>query len=342
MSDEHCDDNSVTTTSYRVCAPVHNRVPSCPRRGAGTGDTILRERVMRSAPSHHVLASSLWPLGLALQVSVVAVAGWSDPDLVGHAMGATTVAFLLALLGLEQVLPYRPDWSIRGDREIWRDLGHAALYTGLGGNFAQLTFLSGLPAALSRVGFTGGLGLWPTDSPLLFQLVAVVLLGDFLEYWYHRLAHTVAWLWPAHAIHHTPIRLNALKGPRHHVVYFLGRGIFVWAPLLVIGVPPRLVAWQFVAVVLVGTLAHANIAFRIPAFVHRVFVTPDVHRIHHSIDVRQGNSNYSTVFPIWDLLFGSYTDPRWAKARETGIQQDPIPRRFLSELLSPVALARLR
>jgi ornithine lipid hydroxylase len=290
---------------------------------------------------HRVLASSLWPLGLALQVSVVAVAGWSDPDSVGRAMGATTVAFLLVLLGVEQVLPYRQDWSIRGDREIWRDLGHSVLYTSLGGNLAQLAFLSGFPSALSRLGFAGGFGIWPVRSPLLLQILAVVLFGDLLEYWYHRLAHSVPWLWPVHAIHHTPIRLNALKGPRHHVVYYLGRGVLVWTPLLIIGVPPQLVAWQFVAVVLVGGLAHANIAFRIPAFIHRIFVTPEVHRIHHSIDATQGNSNYSTVFPIWDLLFGSYVDPRLVEARRMGIDQDPIPRRFLGELLSPFTFHRL-
>src|SRR5262245_29647827 len=167
-------------------------------------------------------------------------------------MGATTVAFLVALLGLEQLLPYRQEWSIRGDQEVWRDLGHAVLYTMLGGSAAQLTFLFGLPAVLPRLGFPGGLGVWPVNSPLLVQIAAVVVLGDFLEYWYHRLAHTLPWLWPAHAIHHTPVRLNALKGPRHHVVYFLGRGVFVWAPLLVVGVPPRLIAWHFVSEVLVG------------------------------------------------------------------------------------------
>ena len=125
------------------------------------------------------------------------------------------------------------------------------------------------------------------------------------------------------------------------MVYFLGRGVFVWAPLLILGVPPRLVAWQFVPEVLVGTLAHANIAFRIPAFVHRIVVTPDVHRLHHSIEAHQGSSNYSTVFTIWDLLFGSYTDPRLAEAHATGIARDPIPRRFVSELLSPLTFHRL-
>src|SRR5215469_10673553 len=214
--------------------------------------------------SRHVLACSIWPLGLALQASVVVVAGWSDPESVGRAMGLTTVAFLLVLLGLEQILPYRQNWSIRGDREIWRDLGHSVLYTSIGGNLAQIIFLSGFPWALSRLGFAGGLGIWPVDRHLLLQVSALVLLGDLFEYWYHRLAHTVPWLWPVHAVHHAPIRLNVLKGPRHHVVYFLGRGALVWAPLLVIGVPSRLVAWQFAAVVLVGGLAHANIAFRFP------------------------------------------------------------------------------
>jgi len=291
---------------------------------------------VRSGLPLRALAPSLWPLGLALQVSVVVGAGRSDPDSVGRAIGITTVAGLLVLLAVEQALPYRRDWSIRGDREIWRDLGHAVLYASLGGNIAQLVVVSGLPAVLSRLGFAGGLGIWPAQSPLALQVLMVLVLGDFLEYWYHRLAHTVLWLWPAHAIHHTPIRLHALKGLRHHVVYFWGRGVLVWAPLLVIGVPPRLVVWQFVAIVLFGSLAHANVAFRIPAFVHRIFVTPDVHRLHHSIDANQGNSNYATVFPIWDLLFGSYTDPRLVETRHTGIDRDPIPRRFLSELVWPM------
>ena len=107
---------------------------------------------------HRLLARSLWPLGMALQTSVVVVAGWYDPDSARRAMGLTTVGFLLALLGLEQALPYRQDWSIRGDREIWRDIGHSVLYTGLGGNLAQIVFLYGLASALSRLGLAGGLG----------------------------------------------------------------------------------------------------------------------------------------------------------------------------------------
>jgi len=283
-----------------------------------------------------LLAWSLWPLGLAVQTSVVVVAGWSDPRSVVPAMGLTSIALILILVGLEHVLPYRSDWAIRGDRELWRDIGHAVLYTAIGGNVAQLVFLYDFASVLARFGRTRGLGLWPVHSPVGVQVLMVVFVGDMLEYWYHRLAHTVPWLWLLHAVHHTPVRLHTLKGARHHVCYFLGRGLLVWVPLLLVGVPPGLVVWQFVAVVLTGTLAHANIAFRLPACLHRIFVTPEFHRLHHAMDAKQGNSNYATVFPIWDMLFGTHTDPMVAEAHDMGIDHDPIPRQFLSELLSPI------
>src|SRR5262249_18746971 len=114
--------------------------------------------------------SSLWPLGLALQVSAVPVAGWADPDSVGRAMGATTVAFLIVLLGLEQILPYRRDWAVRGDSGIWRDLRHSVLYIRLGAERTQIVFLTGLTAALSCLRIPAGLGLWPVGSSMLVQI----------------------------------------------------------------------------------------------------------------------------------------------------------------------------
>src|SRR5262249_60669649 len=125
---------------------------------------------------HRLLARSLWPLGLALQTSVIVVAGWSDPNMVGRAMGLTTVGFLLVLLGLEQSLPYRQEWSIRGDREIWRDIGHSVLYTSLGGNLAQIVFLYGFASALSRSGRAGGVGVWAVERPPGGACLGLVLL----------------------------------------------------------------------------------------------------------------------------------------------------------------------
>ena len=163
---------------------------------------------------HRILAWSLWSLGIAVQTSVV-VAAWSDPNAVVRAMGLTSIACMVILVWFERVLPYWPDWSMRGDREIWRDIGHSVLYITIGGNVAQLVFLYGFASGLSRFGLASGLGLWPVNSPLVVQVLTVVLLGDMLEYWYHRLAHTVPWLWPLHAVHHTPVRPTSCPRALH-------------------------------------------------------------------------------------------------------------------------------
>jgi len=284
------------------------------------------------------VAGILWPAGVIAQIGIVAMTGWWRPDLVGRAMGLTAVAMLVALIGVEQALPYRGEWSVRGDPDVARDLTHAVLYTAIGGTVAQVVCVDGLASGLAHLGFAKGLGIWPATSLMVAQVLVVIILGDLLEYWYHRLAHTVRWLWSLHAVHHMPVRLHAIKGPRHHVLYYLGRGVCVWAPLVLIGVPPALVTWQFVAVVLAGTLAHANVAFRIPAVMHRILVTPEFHRLHHAADARQGNSNYATVLPLWDALFGTRTDPSVTEVRQLGIAGDPIPHRLATELLSPLTL----
>jgi sterol desaturase/sphingolipid hydroxylase (fatty acid hydroxylase superfamily) len=88
-------------------------------------------------------------------------------------------------------------------------------------------------------------------------------------------------------------------------------------------------------------LSYANIAFRIPTFIQRIVVTPAYHRIHHSLDMKEGNSNFAVVFPLWDMLFGTHVDPTRTEPTAVGVDRDPIPRSFVAELLSPVTYRRL-
>jgi len=178
-------------------------------------------------------------------------------------------------------------------------------------------------------------GLWPVQLPLPLQVIIVMVAGDFFEYWLHRLSHKVPVLWRVHAIHHMPTRLNLLKAARHHFLYFLLRGLIVWTPMLLLGVPPQLVMWQIVGIGITGNISHANIDFRIPQFMQRILVTPEYHRVHHSADVREGNSNFAVLLPVWDVLFGTHIDPLHTHVVATGIEGDPIPHRFFSELLMP-------
>jgi sterol desaturase/sphingolipid hydroxylase (fatty acid hydroxylase superfamily) len=250
-------------------------------------------------------------------------------------LGLASLVLMAILVVLELVLPFRRDWSLRGDRDAWRDIAHFLLYTQLGGTLANLVFVVGAAGVMSRLGLDEGLGLWPDESPLLVQILLVIVLGDLLEYWTHRASHSVATLWPLHAVHHSPVRLSTVKSGRHHFLYFLARGLIAWLPLMILGAPADIILWQVVALGATGFLAHANVDFRIPAWVQRIVVTPAYHRLHHSLDSREGNSNFAVVLPLWDRLFGTYVDPVTTPTPNVGMKDDPIPRSLWRELLAP-------
>ena len=287
-----------------------------------------------------IVEAAIWPLCLIAHTGPIAVAAIVAPQAISQVAAVTTVALLLVLLAIEQAVPYRADWSVRGDREVWRDIGHTFIYAALAMNTARAVFLVVLADAVTSLGLTDVLGLWPIESPVWLQVIAVIIIGDAFEYLYHRLAHTTP-LWRIHAVHHTPVRMNVLKGARHHALYAFGRGLLVWLPLLLLGAPPHLIYWQFIAETITGLVSHANIRFRIPAFVHRLVVTPEYHRLHHSSDPRVGNSNFGVIVPFWDMLFGTHSDPGTLQVDNTGIHDDPIPRRFIAELTSPATYRRL-
>jgi ornithine lipid hydroxylase len=284
----------------------------------------------------------VWPLCLGVNAtSILVVARWF-PQIVSPVSAITTLILLALLVVLENRIPYRSDWTMRHDPDMWRDLGHSLAYAGLGVNASRVLFLGVLAQAMSRVGLVDVLRIWPTRSPQWFQAAIVIVVGDFLEYAYHRISHAHHWLWRIHAIHHMPVRLSAVKGARHHVLYALGRAIVVWLPLLILGAPGHLVYWQFIAETMVGLPAHANIQFHLPRWAHWVAVTPDFHRLHHSTDRRLGNSNFGVVFPFWDVTFGTHSDPLRLTAGEAGIEDDVIPRRLEAEFGWPFVRGTIR
>ena len=284
---------------------------------------------------------SVWPLCVAVNTAPVVAAEMFAPQALAQVATVTTVLLTFVLLTIEQILPYRDDWSVCGDSEIWRDVGHTVFYAALAVNASRLLFLGALARLISSLNLADLFGIWPGQSPIWLQIAITIVLGDALEYYYHRSSHTYPVLWRLHAIHHTPVRLHTLKGARHHFFYAFGRGLVVWLPLLVLGAPVDLVYWQFVAETITGLVGHANIGFRIPRFMHRLAVTPEFHRIHHSADPQLGNSNFGVVLPVWDMAFGTHADPLKVAITGAGIADDPIPRRFVDELKSPVTYARL-
>jgi len=285
-----------------------------------------------------ILSWVLWPFGIAMVIASVLYFGDArDSQATYGVIGRAAFGALIVLTCLELVLPYRDDWKLRGDRNVWRNLGHAILFTQLGGFLAVYLVVLGLAPLIAQLHLPT---LWPTHSPLIVQILLVMVVGDGLLYWFHRLSHRVPALWTVHAIHHMPVRLNMFMAGRQHVLYQPLGAAFVWVPLLLIGTPPELYVWQYFSIIVAGNIDHANIAFRVPRFMHRVIVTPQYHRLHHSAHPVHGNSNFGVMLPLWDQLFGTFVDPATTELRAAGIEGDPIPNRFLVELAWPFNLKR--
>lgn len=154
------------------------------------------------------------------------------------------------------------------------------------------------------------LGLLQATQSLPFWLIGLIsLLGmDFAMYMEHRWMHRYKILWRVHQVHHTDTELDASTGLRFHPIeYFFMMGIKLVA-ILFLG-PPVIAVFIF-EVMLISFLLfdHSNIRLspKLEYYLKFIFVTPNMHRIHHSDIPFEHNKNFSFCFSIWDRLLNSY------------------------------------
>ena len=146
------------------------------------------------------------------------------------------------------------------------------------------------------------------NGPVLVEGIVTFLLLDLLIYFQHRVFHHVPILWRIHRMHHTDLDFDVTTGIRFHPIeIFLSLLIKILA-VLVLGASP-IVVFVF-EIVLNGTslFIHANIGLPkgMDHFLRLVLVTPDMHRVHHSIIDEETNSNFGFSLPWWDYLFRTY------------------------------------
>ena len=160
----------------------------------------------------------------------------------------------------------------------------------------------------------------------LAATVAIVVL-DLMIYGQHRLMHRVNWLWRMHRLHHSDLALDVSSGVRFHPLEILFSMLLKIAAVVALGAPPVAVLTFEILLNGFAMFTHANMAIpaRIDRQLRRVFVTPEMHRIHHSIVHDEQDTNFGFHVSWWDRLFGSY--------RERTVQP---PATF------PIGLARFR
>ena len=148
------------------------------------------------------------------------------------------------------------------------------------------------------------------NAPFWLAVVLSAVLLDFAIYIQHYVFHLYKPLWRLHMVHHTDLDIDVTTGARFHPVEILLSLVIKIAIVIVIGAPAFGVLIFEIMLNTTSTFNHGNI--RLPLIVDRILrwivVTPDMHRVHHSIHRHETDSNFGFALPWWDRLFGTYRD----------------------------------
>ena len=174
----------------------------------------------------------------------------------------------------------------------------------------------------------GLLNLIDVSYPLAILLSVLVL--DLAIYLQHQMFHVVPLLWRVHRVHHADLDIDVTTGTRFHPIEIGLSMLIKFAVILALGTPAIAVLMFEILLNASSMFNHGNV--RIPAAIDGILrllvVTPDMHRVHHSIDPRETNSNFGFNLPWWDRLFGTYrAEPQAGhEAMTIGIAQFRSPR----------------
>lgn len=214
--------------------------------------------------------------------------------------------------------------------------------------FAELLQgLFGAPLQAVRMNLVGTL-------PFAAQVVVVILFADFMAYSSHWIRHKISLFWEFHKIHHSQEQLNYFTAVRLHPLDLIANVFIRFLPF-------TLLDMEMSVAVFMGWIAfqrfhemfvHANVRTNL-GFLRYLLVTPQSHRLHHSIEKQHVDKNFGDIFSIWDFIFGTQVreyqsypllgvaDPHVPRNRSAGILDGA--RTFLAELWYPVvALLRPR
>ena len=232
------------------------------------------------------------------------------------------VSVLAAMALWELASPRRK--RIYKRRERW--IGNLALIV-VGTLFLRLFFpLLAVDIAYLAQARQGGIFNLANLPPALEFLMAIVVL-DFVVYWQHVVFHRIPILWKLHRVHHTDRDLDATSALRFHPLEIGLSMIIKIFVVIILGASPLAVIVFEVILNAMAMFNHGNVALpkKLDRTLRKVLVTPDMHRIHHSIEKQEFNTNFGFNLSLWDRLFSSYTqDPEAGQTEMTLGQKDHL------------------
>jgi sterol desaturase/sphingolipid hydroxylase (fatty acid hydroxylase superfamily) len=229
----------------------------------------------------------------------LAPAAWIEAPFTIIIVGLTVIAFVQVM---ELLFERHEGWRING-RELATDIFYVAFGYGVIGFLSEALINSPLRAMKADLGIATP---WLADSPFIVQVLAVMLVFEFGQYWMHRAMHNWTPLWLTHAPHHHITQLNAMKG-------FIGNPIELF--LISLGVIALLdvdLNALFAAITgagVIATYAHANVRADPPIWYGFLFTTIRNHSLHHTaLSYEDTRCNYGNSVILWDRVFGTYRE----------------------------------
>lgn len=220
-----------------------------------------------------------------------------------HAIYCVTISVALVLFGVERIRPFRKEWKASVEELLVGAAVWGPVY------YLWAPFIFGYHVEVfGQIWSFFGIQtwcIWPNES-----FVAKVGLAwvsyEFMNYTYHRLAHKFRWLWvfASHGAHHSPHKLNMVKGLLNHPVEQLLMAIPPVLLMQLLGADGEAIYGMLIMYLVQVFIVHSNVPMK-SSVLRYVFTTPMHHRMHHSDVLEAQNSNFCCTIILVDRLFGT-------------------------------------
>jgi len=237
---------------------------------------------------------------------------------------------ILLVVSLEYYNPYRESWKPKLQNYI-----QDSIYLVFIQVFMPLAIRFAMIALLFKFGFNQGkvFDVWPSHLPVYLQVPLIIIVGEFFQYWWHRLSHKLSFLWGIHSVHHFPSILYSVNTARFHpcdkmVEYFIDIFIFI-----MLGAEFSVLYLYYIYFAINGFFQHSNTKVKL-GVLNYFIASAELHRLHHDIDAKEAMHNFGNNTIIWDIAFGTYKDPN-LHVGPIGVNDPKEPHSFLEQMLFP-------
>ena len=210
---------------------------------------------------------------------------------------------VLLFLILERLIPYRPGSVSKVTRWV-NNLGIGVFNSIV----LNLLFASFIIQTTSYVNTRqiGVLNLWPLQYWV--KVLATIVFFDLILYVWHLLNHEIPFFWRFHRVHHSDLNMDVSTASRFHIGELSISAVIKIGLISFLGADLFSVALFDSLVVLTSQFHHSSLI--VPAWFERLywtlFVPPSMHRIHHSVVIKERNTNYGTIFSLWDRILETF------------------------------------